>query len=408
MSNREGGLGMGDFYISYRSNPHDDLGWGPPQRIAEISSASDEFGPWGFEHPESGALVLFFTSDRPGGSGGSDIYTSTQQDDGTFSTPMLVAEVSTAAGEVFPVVRGDGLEMFLTSNRPGGMGGNDIWVSNRGSIDDPWSTPVNVGMKVNSPDAEQRSSITADGLEMVFFSSRPGGAGNVDMYETTRRRASLIPVAGSVTGPFGMSFRTWARLTNPSGETATGSIVFRPAETQPSLSDPRLTYTLAPFESRTFANLVAELGVSGVGSLEIHPETGAKPAVSVRIDNGQSVVVPEAGEENVLVRGTAGAISVPDLTRSRLNIGVRTLQAGVTMTVHLTDAAGNILRSQDHSFPPDYFVQMPATAMVGGALTDGEAITILVQSGSAVVYGSAPSNVGGSSTLHLVTRSDIE
>ncbi|MFN2239986.1 MAG: hypothetical protein ABR524_11390, partial [Thermoanaerobaculia bacterium] len=101
MSNREGGLGMGDFYISYRSNPHDDLGWGAPQRIAEISSASDEFGPWGFEHPESGALVLFFNSDRPGGSGGSDIYTATQQDDGTFSTPMLVGEVSTSAGEVW-------------------------------------------------------------------------------------------------------------------------------------------------------------------------------------------------------------------------------------------------------------------------------------------------------------------
>lgn len=408
VSNREGGLGMGDFYVSHRTNPRNDLGWGPPQRIPEISSTFDEFGPWGFEHPETGALVLFFNSDRPGGAGGSDIYTAIQQDDGTFSTPVPVPEVNTSAGEVWPILRGDGLEMFLTSNRPGGMGGNDVWVAHRGTIDEPWSTPVNVGSTVNSEHLEQRSSISADGLEMVFFSNRPGGLGAVDMYETTRRRASLFAVAGSVTGAFGMQFRTWASLTNPSGETATGTIVFRPAGTQPSLSDPTLAYTLAPFETRTFSDLFAAIGASGIGSLEIHPGTGAAPVATVRVDDGGSVFVTEAGERNVLTRGTAGAVPVPDLTRSRLNIGIRTLQAGATVTFRLLDGEGHVLHSAQHSFPANHFVQMSAAALVGGELTGGETILILVDAGSAVVYGSAPSNVGGTSLLHMVTRSEFD
>jgi hypothetical protein len=390
-----------DFYMSYRENPHDVLGWGPPVRIDAISSSFEEFGPSGFIDPRTGALTVFFNSNRPGGPGGHSIYTATQQSDGTFTTPVLVEELSSSSGDTWPFVRNDGRELFFISNRPGGYGGNDIWVSSRGSLDEPWSAPVNAGPALNTADAEQRASITADGLQMVFFSNRAGGAGGFDMYATTRHRASLIPVAGSVTGAFGRVFRTAARLTNPTDEPISGNLLFRPAGTQPSSTDPVLQYAMAPFETLYYDDLFARFGVTGVGSLEVHPMVGAGPATLVAIDNGSSVVVPEVGREHLLAAGSTAVLTVPDLTRFRFNVGLRTLAAGVVVTLQLHDGAGTLLRGVQREYPPNYFVQSPAAELLDGVLDGGETIIVRVDSGSVVMYGSAVSNGASGDVLQL-------
>lgn len=85
---------MGDFHVSFRRNVLDDLAWEAPQNLTELNSASDEFGPSVFIHPQTGAPVIFFNSNRPGGLGGYDIYSSTLQANGKFSSPTLVAELS--------------------------------------------------------------------------------------------------------------------------------------------------------------------------------------------------------------------------------------------------------------------------------------------------------------------------
>lgn len=131
-STRPGGLGSNDFYISTRTNLQDDLAWQPPVRLDAISSSSDEFGPWGFED-QNGLLTLYFNSNRPGGLGGNDIYVSRQGPDGSFGTPILVPELNSTSNETFPTIRPDGLELFLVSDRPGGVGGLDIWVATRAS-----------------------------------------------------------------------------------------------------------------------------------------------------------------------------------------------------------------------------------------------------------------------------------
>jgi hypothetical protein len=390
-----------DFYMSYRENPHDVLGWGPPERIDAISTSFEEFGPSGFIDPRTGALTVFFNSNRPGGPGGHSIYTATQQSDGTFSTPVLVAELSSSSADTWPFVHNDGLELFLISNRPGGFGGNDIWVSSRGSLDEPWSTPVNAGPALNTADAEQRASITADGRQMVFFSNRAGGAGGFDMYATTRQRASLIPVAGSVRGAYGTLFRTAARLTNPTDEPISGNLLFRPAGTQPSSSDPILPYAMAPFESLYYDDLFARFGVTGVGSLEVHPIVGAGPAMLVAIDNGSSVMVPEVGREHLLAAGSAAVLTVPDLSRFRFNVGLRTFAAGAVVTLQLHDGAGTLLKGAQRQYPPNYFVQSPAADLLDGSLDGGETIIIRVDSGSMVMYGSAVSNGASGDVLQL-------
>jgi len=94
---------------------------------------------------------------------------------------------NTAALEGCPFAARDGKTFFFASNRAGGLGGIDIYVSSRRSVDDPWGAPVNVGAPVNSPANEFCPTLARDGHTFYFVSDRPGGCGGDDIYVTRRR-----------------------------------------------------------------------------------------------------------------------------------------------------------------------------------------------------------------------------
>jgi hypothetical protein len=83
----------------------------------------------------------------------------------------------------------------MASTRPGGLGGIDIWVSTRGSADDPWGAPVNVGAPVNSPANDFCPTVSRDGHLFYFVSNRPDGCGGDDIYTTRLRPDGWDPVA---------------------------------------------------------------------------------------------------------------------------------------------------------------------------------------------------------------------
>ena len=83
-------------------------------------------------------------------------------------------------------IRRDGLEMLVSSNRKGSIGTNDIWVSTRTTTSGAWSTPVNLGPPINSGFSEGGSALSCDGTTMYFYSTRPGGFGGQDLYVSTR------------------------------------------------------------------------------------------------------------------------------------------------------------------------------------------------------------------------------
>jgi len=64
----------------------------------------------------------------------------------------------------------DGLELYISTARPGGYGRKDIWVAKRETLDSPWQDPVNLGPAVNSSGSEVEPSMSADGLELYFGS----------------------------------------------------------------------------------------------------------------------------------------------------------------------------------------------------------------------------------------------
>src|SRR3990170_1292012 len=188
-SDRPGGFGLNDLWASYRNHVHDNFGWQTPFNLGpRVNSALIDQGASYFENDDFGAPLLFFGSNRLGGMGASDIYVSAQLPDGSFGAAELVRELSSPYQELRPVIRFDGLEMFLFSDRPGTFGGYDLWVSTRRSLSDPWTPPVNLGAHVNSVRNDQQAYIASDRRTLYFASTRPGGMGGLDLYVTTRMR----------------------------------------------------------------------------------------------------------------------------------------------------------------------------------------------------------------------------
>jgi WD40-like Beta Propeller Repeat len=189
VSNRPGGVGDDDIWASWRTNIHDDFGWQPPINLGPgVNSASFDAGASFFENEEAGTPLLFFGSTRAGGPGVEDIYVSAQTADGSFGPATLVAELSSPQADRRPTIRFDGLEIIFFSNRPGTLGGADLWASTRETVFDSWSMPVNLGPVVNSTSNDAPSYLSSDGRILFFTSDRPGGFGGLDLYITTREK----------------------------------------------------------------------------------------------------------------------------------------------------------------------------------------------------------------------------
>ncbi len=192
-SNRPGLCGLADLYVARRHDKRDDFGWGPPESLGcVVNGPFNDNGPTYFEDETTGITTLIFTSTRPGGPGDFDIYQSTRVgDEGEFGPAVLVPELSGPGRDTRTAIRRDGLEIFLSSDvtgRAGGVGSQDIWVATRATTLDPWSTPVNLGPTVNSAAFDGAPALSFDGTTLYFFSERLGGFGKRDLYVTTRAR----------------------------------------------------------------------------------------------------------------------------------------------------------------------------------------------------------------------------
>jgi hypothetical protein len=189
VSDRPGGCGQNDLFSTRR---HPVQGWLPPENLGcSVNSPFQDITPSRVEQADG--TYLYFASNRPGGFApdvGSppdgDIYVSALQAGGNFGPASLVPGINTEFNDSRPNVRKDGREIFFDSQRPGGQGGFDLWSSSRESVLDEWPTPSNLGHNVNSPADEMRAFLSWDGTVLYFGSTRAGGEGSQDLYVTTR------------------------------------------------------------------------------------------------------------------------------------------------------------------------------------------------------------------------------
>jgi hypothetical protein len=164
--------------------------WGESVNLGvTVNSADHDWAPG----MSADGLELYFCSDRPGGSGDSDIWMTTRATiEDSWATPVnLGPTVNSSAFDGSTSISVDGLSLFFSSNRLGGTGNLDLWVTTRATKDQPWEEPVNLGPTVNSSADEICPSISADGLQLYFSEwadtrLRPGGCGGQDIWVATR------------------------------------------------------------------------------------------------------------------------------------------------------------------------------------------------------------------------------
>lgn len=187
-TNRTGGIGGTDLWLSTRTDPNNDFGWTTPVNLgAVINSTFGEQNANYFVEPVTAAVTVFFTSDRSSGTANvKDIFQSTRNADGTFNPPTLVNELNSAADEARTAISRDGLEIFLSSTRLAPTTTiQSMFVSTRTSMTAPWNPPVPVGI-LNAGGTAPQPSLSPDGLILYFVSNRPGGSGSGDLYAANR------------------------------------------------------------------------------------------------------------------------------------------------------------------------------------------------------------------------------
>lgn len=187
------------FFVSKRDEPNGDIymtdlrgrKWVPPVRLGpNVNSADQEWSPAWFRD-DAGHEVLYFSSTRPGGPGGQDIYYSVNA--GRYGSadygPAQLAPgaLNTAADDARPNVSRDGREIVFDSTRPGTLGGPDIWTATRASTSALWSEATHLA-GLSSPAPDTRASLSWDGSFLLFGSGREGGEGQADVYLSTRER----------------------------------------------------------------------------------------------------------------------------------------------------------------------------------------------------------------------------
>jgi hypothetical protein len=189
ISDRPGGFGGEDMWMTFRLNPHDDFDWRPPINLGPLVNTPDHEGGMFVRRREQDGHYSLYLGGPPG---------IRRAPANFFGFPLgppepvieLLPPVPTALEGAF--VRADGLELILTSTRPGGVAPNvnaDLWVSTRPSTRHPWSMPVNLGTPVNTQFADIGGGLSADGLTLVFAAAAArGGLGLQDFWMTTRER----------------------------------------------------------------------------------------------------------------------------------------------------------------------------------------------------------------------------
>lgn len=172
--------------------------------VADIMVAELVDGRWTAPRPIGAVNIAFASNDGPcplgeelyhsglrnmniGGPSCSDIYVSRRKG-GDWSAPIrLGPPVNSAASEANPWVSADGNVMWFDSDRPGGQGGRDLWMSRRSAGE--WGEPVNLGKAINGPLDDTQPFVTADGNTLYFAGSSRDGDGDHVIFRCRRDRA---------------------------------------------------------------------------------------------------------------------------------------------------------------------------------------------------------------------------
>ena len=174
-----------DIYIATRETTSQPFG--PPHNLgAPVNSLG--FGDYSPELTHDG-LTLYFSSSRPGGLGLADLYVTTREStDDPWEPPQnLGPNVNTPYFEGQPSLSANGKTLYWDSDRPDGLGDFDIWMATREAVWVTFTPAVSIGPAVNTPGPEFGPAISQNDRQLFFSSGRPGNVGQIDIWVVERK-----------------------------------------------------------------------------------------------------------------------------------------------------------------------------------------------------------------------------
>ncbi|MFP4094344.1 MAG: OmpA family protein [Cyclobacteriaceae bacterium] len=166
--------GEGDFYVSTLEGEQ----WGEPKPLGGVNSPYRELSI----SMTADADRIYFSSDRPEGYGGFDIYVSTKDRFGRWGKPInLGPKINTAGDEDAPFIHPDGETLYFSSTGHLGMGGYDIFKSKLRN--EKWTTPINLAFPINTAQDDNYFVIAENNEFGYYATAREDGLGGNDIYE---------------------------------------------------------------------------------------------------------------------------------------------------------------------------------------------------------------------------------
>ena len=303
--------GGGDiYYCNQLSNGN----WGPPVPLPGIINSS--FEEKSITISKDGK-TLYFSSNRPGGLGGTDLYKATKDAKGEWANVKnLGPAINTAFDEEGPFIDYDLVTLYFSSKGHKNMGSYDIFRSVYDPATDKWSEPENLGYPINTPDDDIFYITSSDGKRAYYSSVREDGLGYTDIFV--------------ITTPEGM------KESEDIAEQEDPEVLGEELPAAPKAEVKPLRYLLTIVDGQTKAPLAAKVSLRGLKDNVIVGSTPIQPGVyEFRVTHPEAkeyrLSIEKAGyvftNENLNIRGAGSGDQV--LTRTielrRLNVGTTSI-----------------------------------------------------------------------------------
>jgi hypothetical protein len=154
-----------------------DNGWAPAMNAGDVNTEKND----GALSIAADGRTVVFASDASDGEGDADLYIGEIAGGTVVNVRNLGPTVNTPGWESQPAISGDGSTVYFASNRPGGTGRSDLWMTRRDAAGE-WSIPVNLGPAINTGRDELSPFVTLDGGTLFFSSNGRGGSGEHDVF----------------------------------------------------------------------------------------------------------------------------------------------------------------------------------------------------------------------------------
>ncbi|RNI27941.1 hypothetical protein EFA69_17795 [Rufibacter immobilis] len=176
-----GPLDHEDLYLAYRKNGQ----WQAPVGVSK--NINTELNEGAASLSGDGRVLVFTSCNRQDSYGSCDLYISYREGNEWSAPKNMGRNVNTAAWDSQPSLSADGRTIYFASNRKGGQGGEDLWVT-RQQEDGNWSIPVNLGPKVNTPGRENSPFLHASGNTLYYATDGLPGMGGLDLFKIDREK----------------------------------------------------------------------------------------------------------------------------------------------------------------------------------------------------------------------------